>query len=267
MTEVAALEAALAERSERLRLLEQEIGLAMWSTDEALRFTWVSENTPERFGLEQNALDGTSLYELFDTEDWTFGPIAAHHQALEGKAVSYSVEWKGQVWRARVGPLLDELGRVSGVVGMGVNETHLLDVARGTRSIQHDVDPAVADVPVPAAGDPETISIGDLRIDPERFEVLKNGSKIPLTVTEFKLLMEFALRRGRVLSREVLAERVWGHEFYGNTASVTMAISRLRDKIEDDPAAPRIIETVRGVGYRLGAAAWLPAAVADCGVL
>lgn len=269
VTQVAALEAELAERTERLRLLEQEIGLAMWSTDDALRFTWSSGSALEDVGFAQNALVRTSLYELFETEDWTFAPIAAHHRALEGSAVSFGVEWEGRLWRGRVGPLRDELGRVCGVVGVGVDEASLLDVARGTRSMQHYADPpeAVRDVDDFAAGGPETISVGDLRIDPQRFEVLKNGSKIPLTVTEFKLLMEFALRRGRVLSRDVLAERVWGHEFYGNTASITMAISRLRDKIEDDPAAPRIIETVRGVGYRLGGAAWLPAALAEYGVL
>lgn len=79
--------------------------------------------------------------------------------------------------------------------------------------------------------------------------VVHVGASISLSVTEFKLLTEFARNAGLVLSRQLLAERVWGHPWYADSPAVTMAVSRLRDKI-DDPASPTMIQTVRGIGYR-----------------
>lgn len=247
VTEVAGLEVALAERESRLRLLSEEFGVAMWNTDDALRFTWSSGPALERLGFEENALVGTSFYELFDTEDPTFPAIAAHQRALKGESAYYEVQWHDRTWRALVEPLRDPLDRLVGVLGVAVDLTTMMDVARKS------APPAALNLENPISPDDlgvEQMTLADLTIDPEGFQVRKSGREVSLTVTEFKLLLEFARRPGRVMSREVLAERVWGHRFYGNGASVTMAISRLRDKIEDDPGKPAIIETVRGVGYR-----------------
>jgi len=71
-----------------------------------------------------------------------------------------------------------------------------------------------------------------------------------LTNTEFRLLFEFVSNRDRVFSRDVLLERVWGYDYLGDSRLVDMAVKRLRDKVEDDPANPVRIATVRGVGYR-----------------
>ncbi|MPZ92663.1 MAG: response regulator [Actinobacteria bacterium] len=99
--------------------------------------------------------------------------------------------------------------------------------------------------------DVDQVDVGDLRIDQGAFKAFRNDAEVNLTTTEFKLLNELARSSGRVMSREVLLETVWGYEYMGDSRIVDMAVKRLRSKIEDDPSNPRLIQTVRGVGYRL----------------
>ena len=81
--------------------------------------------------------------------------------------------------------------------------------------------------------------------------VLKAGIEIALTKTEFRLLCEFADHAGSVLSRDQLLERVWGYEYLGDSRLVDAHVRRLRVKIEDQPDDPKLIVTIRGIGYRL----------------
>ncbi len=97
----------------------------------------------------------------------------------------------------------------------------------------------------------ETLTVGALEIDPAAFRVRKDGVEVTLTATEFRLLLELARRPDQVFTRELLLERVWGYEYLGDSRLVDVAVQRLRAKVEDDPARPRLIGTVRGVGYRL----------------
>lgn len=96
----------------------------------------------------------------------------------------------------------------------------------------------------------DRIVFGDLEIDPDKHLVLLRGKPVALKPKEFDLLAFFARNRGRVFSRDVLLQRVWGYEFAGDTRTVDVHVRGLREKIEDDPSAPTRIETVRGVGYR-----------------
>jgi two-component system response regulator MtrA len=96
-----------------------------------------------------------------------------------------------------------------------------------------------------------TISVAGLEIDPERFVVRKDGRELPVTATEFRLLLELAGRPGRVFTREMLLDRVWNYSYLGDSRLVDVAVQRLRAKIEDDPDHPRLIRTVRGAGYKL----------------
>lgn len=89
-----------------------------------------------------------------------------------------------------------------------------------------------------------------LRIDVGARQVWKDDQPIDLTAIEFDLLHALAEYRGRVLSREQLLERVWGHDFYGEERVVDVHLGHIRKKIEADPANPDLIVTVRGVGYR-----------------
>jgi DNA-binding response OmpR family regulator len=93
--------------------------------------------------------------------------------------------------------------------------------------------------------------LGDLEIMPDEGRVTLDGSEVHLTKTEFRLLVELASSPGRVFSREVLLERVWGYGYFGDGRLVDVHIRRLRTKIEADPANPRHVVTVRGLGYKL----------------
>lgn len=95
------------------------------------------------------------------------------------------------------------------------------------------------------------IRLGDVEIDPAAFTARKAGAELALTATEFRLLLELASRPGQVFTRELLVQRVWDYEYLGDAHLVDVAIGRLRAKVEDDPARPALIQTVRGVGYRL----------------
>ena len=101
-----------------------------------------------------------------------------------------------------------------------------------------------------AAPEDPVLVRGDLEIDPGAFAARRGGEELPLTATEFKLLLELARRPGQVFTRELLLERVWNYEYLGDSRLVDVAVQRLRGKIEDDPKEPRMIKTVRGVGYR-----------------
>ncbi|MGA4877429.1 response regulator transcription factor [Streptomyces lydicamycinicus] len=91
-----------------------------------------------------------------------------------------------------------------------------------------------------------------LVIDRAGLTVTKRGTAIPLPPTELRLLLELSAAPGRVFSREQLLELVWEHDFLGDSRLVDAAVGRLRAKLEDLPAKPRYIQTVRGFGYRFG---------------
>ncbi len=92
---------------------------------------------------------------------------------------------------------------------------------------------------------------GDLEIIAEEGKVLRAGQELHLTKTEFRLLVELAQNPGRVFSREALLDKVWGYDYFGDGRLVDVHVRRLRTKVEQDPANPRHVVTVRGLGYRL----------------
>jgi two-component system response regulator MtrA len=96
------------------------------------------------------------------------------------------------------------------------------------------------------------IAVDGLEIDPAAFTVLRHGEEIALTATEFKLLLELARNPKQVFTRDLLLEVVWNYDYLGDSRLVDAAVQRLRGKIEDDPKEPKLIRTVRGVGYKFG---------------
>ena len=95
------------------------------------------------------------------------------------------------------------------------------------------------------------LSFGDVEIEPDAGVVRRAGDEVHCTRTEFRLLCELANHPGKVLSREQLLERVWGYDYFGDGRLVDVHVRRLRTKVEPDPASPRFILTVRGMGYKL----------------
>ena len=100
-------------------------------------------------------------------------------------------------------------------------------------------------------GEPEVISLGNVQILPQSWKVVKDGRELKMPNREFALLKFLAEHPNTVFSKEKLFETIWGCEYMGDSATVTVHIGRIRDKVEDDPARPRLIETVWGAGYRL----------------
>jgi DNA-binding response OmpR family regulator len=93
----------------------------------------------------------------------------------------------------------------------------------------------------------------EIEVDPERHQVRKAGRDVDLTAKEFEVLMLLKRASGRVLSRQAIFDHVWGDSHHGTLRTIDNFISQLRSKLEDDPASPRHLLTVRGVGYRLDA--------------
>ncbi|HEX2469596.1 MAG TPA: response regulator transcription factor [Candidatus Limnocylindrales bacterium] len=100
--------------------------------------------------------------------------------------------------------------------------------------------------------EPEQLRLGPLVIDLAGRSVTRDGDaeEIPLTRTEFELLVDLARHPGQVLPRDTLLDRIWGYDYLGDSRLVDVAVGRLRAKIETDPASPELILTVRGAGYK-----------------
>ncbi|MGH3498376.1 MAG: winged helix-turn-helix domain-containing protein, partial [Nocardioidaceae bacterium] len=97
---------------------------------------------------------------------------------------------------------------------------------------------------------PSTLESGRVRMDVERHNVSVDGADVRLPLKEFELLEMFLRNSGRVLTRGQLIDRVWGADYVGDTKTLDVHVKRLRAKIEPDPAVPRYLVTVRGLGYK-----------------
>jgi two-component system response regulator MtrA len=110
--------------------------------------------------------------------------------------------------------------------------------------------PTAATPPAGTDGATDRLRLGPLEIDVAGRTVARDGRDIPLTRTEFDLLVELSRHAGQVLTRDVLLDRIWGYDYLGDSRLVDVAMQRLRAKVEPDPANPTLLLTVRGAGYK-----------------
>jgi len=108
----------------------------------------------------------------------------------------------------------------------------------------------VPDDELEVPGSEERLSISGIVLDPVRHEVLVRGEEVRLPLKEFELLELLMANAGRVLTRSTIIDRVWGHDYVGDTKTLDVHVKRLRSRIEADPAHPKLITTIRGLGYR-----------------
>ncbi len=95
------------------------------------------------------------------------------------------------------------------------------------------------------------LEVGEIRLDLDRHECVVRGDEVSLPLKEFELLSQLLSNAGRVVTRDVLIDRVWGFDYVGDTKTLDVHIKRLRSRIEVDPSKPQLITTIRGLGYRL----------------
>lgn len=106
-----------------------------------------------------------------------------------------------------------------------------------------------AEIDRPAESD-SAIRVGDVALDPDEHRVTVMDQEVPLPLKEFEVLHLLMSNAGRVMTREMLIDRVWGHDYVGDTKTLDVHIKRLRSKVEADPASPTRIVTIRGLGYK-----------------
>jgi two-component system response regulator RegX3 len=205
----------------------------------------------EREGFDvETASDGPEAIERFDAAHPALVLLDVMLPRMSGVDVCRELRTRSQV------PIIMVTARnaeIDAVVGLEVGADDYVTKPFRLRELVARVRAALRRAPR-TDGEPglpeEQIEIGDVRVDVARHEVLVRGTLVPLPLKEFELLELLMLNAGRVLTRDVLIDRIWGPNYYGDTKTLDVHVKRLRSKIEDDPAHPTRIVTVRGVGYR-----------------
>jgi two-component system response regulator RegX3 len=148
---------------------------------------------------------------------------------------------------------------IDAVVGLEVGADDYVTKPFRLRELIARVRAAMRRIPASAeedeSGADDVVEVGDVRLDAGRHEVFVRGESVPLPLKEFELLELLMSNAGRVLTRDVLIDRVWGPNYFGDTKTLDVHVKRLRSKIELDPSKPSRLVTVRGVGYRYERAA------------
>ncbi|MFM8304405.1 MAG: response regulator [Actinomycetota bacterium] len=208
----------------------------------------------EREGFRvETAADGPEAIERFDASKPALVLLDVMLPRMSGVDVCRELRARSQV------PIIMVTARnaeIDAVVGLEVGADDYVTKPFRLRELVARVRAALRRAPRTGAdaaggtGSAEQIEIGDVRVDVARHEVLVRGTLVALPLKEFELLELLMLHAGRVLTRDVLIDRIWGPNYFGDTKTLDVHVKRLRSKIEDDPAHPTHIVTIRGVGYR-----------------
>lgn len=214
--------------------------------------------------------DDNALREMVGIVLEAEGYLVSNHDAGDGALETYMSENPDLILLDVMLPGKDgievcqEIRAIAGVpIIMLTAKTESDDVVRGLEAGADDYvvkpfDPAVLLARIrarlrPLAGAPsEVVQIGPLSLDVVGHEVKRGNKKVLLTPLEFNLLLTLALKPKQVFTREMLLETVWGYHYKADTRLVNVHVQRLRSKIEDDPDNPKIVTTVRGIGYKAG---------------
>jgi two-component system response regulator RegX3 len=205
----------------------------------------------EREGFRvEVAVDGPDALERFDVARPSLVLLDVMLPRISGVDVCREIRTRSQV------PIIMVTARnaeIDAVVGLEVGADDYVTKPFRLRELMARVRAALRrgrteDIAVDEQAD--VLEVGDVRLDAARHEVAVRGERVALPLKEFELLELLLANAGRVLTRDVLIDRVWGPNYFGDTKTLDVHIKRLRAKIENDPAHPQRIVTVRGVGYR-----------------
>ncbi len=199
----------------------------------------------------QVARDGAQALDLFDAVRPDIVLLDVMLPKVSGIDVCRAIRAKSKVPIIMVTAKASEIDTVVGLeVGADdyVSKPYRLRelVARMRAVLRRAPSLAVAD----DATSNEVLEVGDVTLDPSRHEVVIRGDDVSLPLKEFELLHLLLENAGRVLSRDLLIDRVWGHDYVGDTKTLDVHVKRLRAKVEADPTNPSRIVTIRGLGYK-----------------
>jgi two-component system response regulator RegX3 len=204
--------------------------------------------------LVRVARDGAEALELFDLVEPDLVLLDVMLPKISGVDVCRRIRSRSQVPIIMVTAKSSEIDTVVGLeVGADdyVSKPYRLRelVARMRAQLRRSAAVA-AGVAGVDAGDGDAYEVGDVRLDPDRHEVVIRGEQVSLPLKEFELLEVLLANAGRVLPRDTIISRVWGDDYVGDTKTLDVHVKRLRSKVEDDPARPSRIVTIRGLGYK-----------------
>ena len=197
------------------------------------------------------ALDGERGLELALSENPNLVLLDVMLPLMDGFEVCRKIRERSSVPIIMLTAREEEVDKVLGLeLGADDYMTKPFSVRELTARVKANLRRTLIDkTPEPSDNEATVISSGDLTINVERYEVVKNGEVLEITLREFELLKFLATQPEKIFTREKLLENVWGYEYYGDVRTVDVTVRRLREKIEDDPSMPKYIITKRGVGY------------------
>src|SRR6476659_8536383 len=205
--------------------------------------------------LVVTAADGAEAIERFDATKPALVLLDVMLPKISGIDVCREIRSRSRV------PIIMVTARnseIDAVVGLEVGADDYVSKPFRLRELIARVRAALRRVPLSEEDEPdrpEVLDVGDVRLDAARHEVFVRGDSVALPLKEFELLELLMANAGRVLTRDVLIDRIWGPNYFGDTKTLDVHIKRLRAKVEPDSAHPTRIVTVRGVGYRYERAA------------
>jgi two-component system response regulator RegX3 len=204
--------------------------------------------------LVETAADGPEAIERFDASRPALVLLDVMLPKISGIDVCKELRTRSKV------PIIMVTARnseIDAVVGLEVGADDYVTKPFRLRELIARVRAALRRIPAQEQeiNSDDVIEEGDVRLDPIRHEVYVRGVAVAFPLKEFELLEILMTNAGRVLTRDVLIDRIWGPNYFGDTKTLDVHVKRLRSKIEIDPANPKCIVTVRGVGYRYERAA------------
>jgi two-component system response regulator VicR len=207
-----------------------------------------------KFNLEKNGFEvvtayaGDTGYEMAMTENPDLILLDVMLPEMDGFEVCKKIRQTSSVPIIMLTARIDEIDKVLGLeLGADDYMTKPFGVRELVARVKANLRRTVSEEK--SKENSAILTFGNLAIDTEKFGVTKNGTSVELTLREYELLMYLVNQGEKIVSRETLLEKVWGYEYYGDVRTVDVTVSRLREKIEDNPAEPSFIITKRGFGY------------------